>query len=117
MAEVDQPTLEQGHRDENNAPDQFDPKRPKPLEAERPAQTPAASQRTPDAQYPADGEDPQVRERDVVSSGIQGVYQSMRFALKEGAGRTLKSLRVVNKKGGFDCPSCAWPDPDGTRHV
>jgi len=21
----------------------------------------------------------------------------------------------MNQKGGFDCPSCAWPDPDGER--
>ena len=22
---------------------------------------------------------------------------------------------ALNKKGGFDCPSCAWPDPDDER--
>src|SRR4051794_41205528 len=103
MPEPDVQTQAQSHRDENSAPDQYDPKRAKPFEAERPAVTPEVSKRTPDAQYPANGETPQARERDTVSSGAQGVYQSMRFALKEGAGRTLKSLLVVNKKGGFDC--------------
>ena len=117
MPEPDLLTQSQSHRDENNAPNQVDRKRPKPFDQERPAETPEVSKRTPDAQYPADGTEPRVDERDVVASGMPAVYQSMRFALKEGAARTLKSLLVVNKKGGFDCPSCAWPDPDGPRHV
>ena len=29
--------------------------------------------------------------------------------------RGLKALWHLNKKGGFDCPSCAWPDPDDER--
>ena len=29
--------------------------------------------------------------------------------------RGLKALAHLNKKGGFDCPSCAWPDPDDER--
>jgi molybdopterin-dependent oxidoreductase alpha subunit len=117
MAEVDQQTLEQDHRDENNAPNQEDGKRPKPLEAERPVRTPEASQRTPDAQYPQDGQDAEVRDRKTVAAGASSVLSSLRFALKEGTGRTVKSLLVANKHGGFDCPSCAWPDPDGPRHV
>jgi molybdopterin-dependent oxidoreductase alpha subunit len=63
---------------------------------------------TPDA--------PRIGERDTVASGFPAIYQTMRFAAKEGAGRTLLGLLSANKKGGFDCPSCAWPDPDGTRH-
>jgi molybdopterin-dependent oxidoreductase alpha subunit len=72
---------------------------------------PAAS-----ARYPMDGQIPEVRQRETVASGYQGVYQSLRFAVKEGVGRSARSLAVVNKKGGFDCPSCAWPDPDDRRH-
>jgi anaerobic selenocysteine-containing dehydrogenase len=34
-----------------------------------------------------------------------------------GVARSLATLRTVNQKGGFDCQSCAWPDPDGDRHV
>lgn len=26
-----------------------------------------------------------------------------------------QALLKLNQKGGFDCPSCAWPDPDGKR--
>ena len=105
------------HRDQNNAPDQADDARPKPIEAERPMTTPDVSKRTPDAQYPVNGEAPQIRERDLIASGFQGVYQSMRFAARDGAARSLRSFTVVNQKGGFDCPSCAWPEPDGKRHI
>lgn len=27
----------------------------------------------------------------------------------------MKALNKLNKKSGFDCPSCAWPDPDDER--
>jgi molybdopterin-dependent oxidoreductase alpha subunit len=27
----------------------------------------------------------------------------------------LQTLLKINQKDGFDCPSCAWPDPDGHR--
>jgi molybdopterin-dependent oxidoreductase alpha subunit len=27
----------------------------------------------------------------------------------------VKTLLKVNQKDGFDCPGCAWPDPDGER--
>ncbi len=32
-----------------------------------------------------------------------------------GLFRGLKALGKLNQKGGFDCPSCAWPDPDDER--
>ena len=32
-----------------------------------------------------------------------------------GLVRGLKILADINQKDGFDCPSCAWPDPDGHR--
>ncbi len=30
-------------------------------------------------------------------------------------GDGLKTLAKLNQKDGFDCPGCAWPDPDGSR--
>jgi molybdopterin-dependent oxidoreductase alpha subunit len=30
-------------------------------------------------------------------------------------GVMLKTMFKVNQKGGFDCPGCAWPDPDDDR--
>jgi molybdopterin-dependent oxidoreductase alpha subunit len=32
-----------------------------------------------------------------------------------GAGRGLRALLKLNQKTGFDCPGCAWPEPDGER--
>ena len=69
MAKPDLLTQSQSHRDENNAPNQVDRKKPTPFDQEQPAQTPEVSKRTPDAQYPADGKEPHVGERDTVASG------------------------------------------------
>jgi molybdopterin-dependent oxidoreductase alpha subunit len=45
--------------------------------------------------------------------GITGITESARYALAEmGPGRSLQTLLRVNHADGFDCPSCAWPDPD-----
>jgi formate dehydrogenase major subunit len=46
------------------------------------------------------------------AAGLPGVYHSMQPALKHmGVGRTGKTLLGLNQKDGFDCMSCAWPDP------
>ena len=34
-----------------------------------------------------------------------------------GVIRGSKALLKVNQKGGFDCPGCGWPEPDGDRAV
>jgi anaerobic selenocysteine-containing dehydrogenase len=40
----------------------------------------------------------------------------MRHAYGEmGAVRSARTLLKMNQKGGFDCPGCAWPDPDDHR--
>src|SRR5579859_6110884 len=49
--------------------------------------------------------------------GLPAIVSSFRYAIGEaGLARGLKALARVNQKGGFDCPSCAWPDPDDERH-
>lgn len=46
------------------------------------------------------------------AAGVPGVYHSMQPALKHmGPRRTAKTVLAMNQKDGFDCPSCAWPDP------
>ncbi|RFS15152.1 FdhF/YdeP family oxidoreductase [Emticicia sp. C21] len=50
------------------------------------------------------------------AAGVKAVYSSLKHVF--GAmpvGRGLKALLHLNQKGGIDCPSCAWPDPDGHR--
>jgi molybdopterin-dependent oxidoreductase alpha subunit len=45
--------------------------------------------------------------------GIPGIAHTMQYALEEmGPLRTAQTLSKMNHVDGFDCPSCAWPDPD-----
>jgi oxidoreductase alpha (molybdopterin) subunit len=45
--------------------------------------------------------------------GIPGIAHSMQYALEEmGPVRSARTLLRMNHIDGFDCPSCAWPDPD-----
>ncbi|MCD0482922.1 FdhF/YdeP family oxidoreductase [Streptacidiphilus sp. ASG 303] len=47
------------------------------------------------------------------AAGVPAVVHTLRAAgAQMGAGRTLSLLRRVNQHGGFDCPGCAWPEPD-----
>src|SRR5487761_2550129 len=47
-----------------------------------------------------------------VAAGPRAVGHTLRVAASEmGVSRSVATLRVVNQVGGFDCPSCAWPDP------
>ncbi|XZF14907.1 FdhF/YdeP family oxidoreductase [Chitinophagaceae bacterium MMS25-I14] len=51
-----------------------------------------------------------------VAAGIPAVLSSFKHVFGEaGVVRGLKALSKLNQKGGFDCPSCAWPDPDDER--
>ena len=51
-----------------------------------------------------------------VAAGIPAVISSAKHVFGEmGVGRGMKALFALNQKNGFDCPGCAWPDPDGVR--
>ncbi|HEY2404497.1 MAG TPA: FdhF/YdeP family oxidoreductase [Polyangiaceae bacterium] len=50
------------------------------------------------------------------AAGPRSIYETTHHGMREmGAGRSLRTLLALNQKDGFDCPSCAWPDPDGER--
>jgi molybdopterin-dependent oxidoreductase alpha subunit len=50
------------------------------------------------------------------AAGIPAVAASMSDMMQEaGFTRGMDGLFHMNKKGGFDCSSCAWPDPDDDR--
>ncbi|MFT6147780.1 MAG: molybdopterin-dependent oxidoreductase alpha subunit [Saprospiraceae bacterium] len=52
------------------------------------------------------------------AAGVTGVKVAMEHAISEmGAIRAFQTLAKMNQKGGFDCPGCAWPDPDDKRSV
>jgi molybdopterin-dependent oxidoreductase alpha subunit len=45
--------------------------------------------------------------------GVPAIYHAVEPALlKLGLARTTKLLSSMNQKEGFDCMSCAWPDPE-----
>jgi molybdopterin-dependent oxidoreductase alpha subunit len=46
------------------------------------------------------------------AAGVPGVLHSMEPAIAQmGLVRTGRTMLKLNQKDGFDCPSCAWPDP------
>ncbi|MES2688869.1 MAG: FdhF/YdeP family oxidoreductase [Bacteroidota bacterium] len=50
------------------------------------------------------------------AAGIPAVISSVKHVLSEmGPLRGFKALAKLNQKDGFDCPGCAWPDPDDER--
>jgi molybdopterin-dependent oxidoreductase alpha subunit len=70
------------------------------------------------AQPPADITGTQTGNPYRVAAGLPALYQSGRFTLqKMGVLRGLSTWTKVNQKRGFDCQSCAWPNPDNDRHV
>ena len=54
----------------------------------------------------------------LVAGGLEAVKTAMRHLQQEmGITRGLKSLLKMNQMNGFDCPGCAWPDPDDKRSL
>ncbi len=52
------------------------------------------------------------------AAGVPGVYHSLEHGYVEGGTvRSARALLRMNQKKGFDCMSCAWPDPPGRRKV
>ncbi|MFF1276148.1 FdhF/YdeP family oxidoreductase [Streptomyces marokkonensis] len=56
---------------------------------------------------------PQVTEPKRVAAGLPAVGHTLRMARQQmGVKRTALTLLGVNQKDGFDCPGCAWPEPE-----
>ncbi len=70
---------------------------------------------------PVDTEESDLRvsERKTSAAGATAVAISMKRSLAEqGVVKTAKNLLTMNQVDGFDCMSCAWPDPaPGERHT
>ncbi|MEN9800162.1 MAG: hypothetical protein RL653_3859 [Pseudomonadota bacterium] len=50
------------------------------------------------------------------AGGPTAVANAMRHAVtRMGVLKAFNALRTVNQFDGYDCPGCAWPDPDGHR--
>jgi molybdopterin-dependent oxidoreductase alpha subunit len=47
------------------------------------------------------------------AAGFLGVREALKHTFKEmGVLRSMRALLDMNQNDGFDCPSCAWPDPE-----
>ena len=52
------------------------------------------------------------------AAGAPAVLRSIyHLAARAATIRGARALRVLNQKGGIDCMSCAWPEPDGQRRL
>ncbi len=52
------------------------------------------------------------------AAGLPGVLVSTQRGIEQmGVTRTVRTLRLLNQQHGFDCPGCAWPDPQGHRKL
>src|SRR5690606_37450109 len=46
------------------------------------------------------------------AAGLPGVAVSVKRTVEQvGPVRSVRALRLINKRDGFDCPGCAWPEP------
>ncbi|HIW92183.1 MAG TPA: FdhF/YdeP family oxidoreductase [Candidatus Corynebacterium avicola] len=52
---------------------------------------------------------PEISELEDTATGVPAVLHAMEHALPNNA---VPSLLTINKHKGFDCPGCAWPEPD-----
>lgn len=51
-----------------------------------------------------------------VAVGLPSIISSVKHVFGQmPIGRGFTALKNLNQKGGVDCPSCAWADPDGHR--
>ena len=73
-------------------------------------------------------EDPRISRPESSAVGVQAIAATMKRSLGEmGPLDTARTLLKVNHTDGFDCPGCAWPDPEhrkvaefcenGAKHV
>lgn len=70
----------------------------------------------PNPENPEQFENIKLSEVKDVAAGIPAVISSVKHVFGEmGPIRGLKALAKLNQKDGFDCPGCAWPDPDDER--
>jgi len=96
-------------RDENNALDQRDSGHPTPRGSH-------LAEGIAGAEPPLELQGAKVGKRHLHAAGLYSVWETTHRGLTYmGAARSLKTLTTINQKDGFDCPSCAWPDPDGER--
>jgi molybdopterin-dependent oxidoreductase alpha subunit len=95
-------------QDENSAPNQADPQ-PTIKDAH-------LAKGVPGDELPVDDYPRKTGKRDRSAAGLSSIWETVHRGAREmGVKRSLKTLLSLNQKDGYDCPSCAWPDPDDDR--
>jgi len=57
--------------------------------------------------------DIELKEPATYAGGVKAVKVALQHTFKEmGIAKSLQTLSQLNQKQGFDCPGCAWPDPE-----
>ena len=70
----------------------------------------------PSAQAPEESAPIQIKPISKTAGGVPAIIATVKSAWSEmGPLRGLRTLIKLNQMGGFDCPGCAWPEPDGER--
>lgn len=70
----------------------------------------------PSAQPPEEVAPVQITPRSKSAGGVPAIVSTVKSAWAEmGPVRSLRTLLKLNQQGGFDCPGCAWPEPDTAR--
>jgi molybdopterin-dependent oxidoreductase alpha subunit len=101
--------MHQHQHDENSAPDQSDSELP-------PAHDAHLAEGIAGAEPPLETQGAHAARRELHAAGLPSIYETFLHTLgRTGLSRTIDTLAKLNQKDGFDCPSCAWPDPDGER--
>src|SRR5688572_3104377 len=70
----------------------------------------------PSAQSPEDPSLVQIEPMSKAAGGVASIVATAKTVWSEmGLGRGVRTLLKVNQQSGFDCPGCAWPEPDAER--
>jgi len=73
---------------------------------------------TPEATTPLEDVLPKKKDPSKTAAGLPAIISTAKHGLsKMGLIGSLTNFYKVNKFQGFDCPGCAWPDPDGMRTI
>src|SRR6266849_5471380 len=68
------------------------------------------------ARSPEDPSLVQIEQPSKVAGGIPAILATAKTTWNEmGVARGVRTLLKLNQKTGFDCPGCAWPEPDDER--
>jgi molybdopterin-dependent oxidoreductase alpha subunit len=83
-----------------------------------PRPVPAASPTTPAEQTPIELKKLKQRKRYKVAAGFKAIEEVAEYGIRQsGFINTVRTALKLNQTDGFDCQSCAWPNPDKERSI